>query len=464
VLYDAHTMTPRSTALLLACLIPLAAPAQGLRLSPQLGGSLGAPSATAVPSSVQRQADYIVAIVNAEPVTNNEVRARLVRLEQQLAQQGSPMPPREQLAVQVLERVIAEKAQLQLARETGVRVDEGTVDQAEAQVARQNQLDVPELRRKLVTDGLSLAQFREELRNQIVLSRLREREVENRIKVSDTEVDQFIREQQGQADSAPPQEINLAMILVQVPETATDVQVGALRARAERLLARVKAGEDFAQIARESSDAPDRAGGGVLGLRPVDRYPQLFLDATLRLPAGALSGVVRSPAGFHILKVLEKKQPALPGAVVTQSRARHILLRTGPQLGETAARDRLAAIKRRIEGGEADFAAVARDVSQDGSASEGGDLGWANPGQFVPEFEDALNLLNPGQISPPVVSRFGVHLIQLVERRDNLLGQREQREIARNLLREKKIEDAYVDWAQEVRGRAYVEMREPPSL
>lgn len=455
-------MILRTTALLLACLIPLAAPAQGLRLTPQLGGTFGAPAA-APPSSVQRQADYIVAIVNSEPVTNNEVRARLVRLEQQLAQQGTPMPPREELARQVLERVISEKAQLQLARETGVRADEGTVDQAEASVARQNQLDVPELRRKLVADGLSLAQFREELRNQIVLSRLREREVEGRVKVSDTEVDQFIREQQGQPDAAP-QEINLAMILVQVPETATDVQVGALRARAERLLARAKAGEDFAQMARESSDAPDRASGGVLGLRPIDRYPQLFLDATLNLPAGALSGVVRSPAGFHILKVLEKKQAGLPGAVVTQSRARHILLRTGPQLSETAARDRLATIKRRIEGGEADFAAVARDVSQDGSAREGGDLGWANPGQFVPEFEDALNQLNPGQISPPVVSRFGVHLIQLVERRDNLLGQREQREIARNLLREKKIEEAYVDWARDVRGRAYVEMREAPSL
>ena len=455
-------MILRTTALLLACLIPLVAPAQGLRLTPQLGGTFGAPAA-APPSSVQRQADYIVAIVNSEPVTNNEVRARLVRLEQQLAQQGTPMPPREELARQVLERVISEKAQLQLARETGIRADEGTVDQAEASVARQNQLDVPELRRKLVADGLSLAQFREELRNQIVLSRLREREVETRVKVSDTEVDQFIREQQGQPDAAP-QEINLAMILVQVPETATDVQVGALRARAERLLARVKAGEDFAQIARESSDAPDRASGGVLGLRPIDRYPQLFLDATLNLPAGALSGVVRSPAGFHILKVLEKKQAGLPGAVVTQSRARHILLRTGPQLSETAARDRLAAIKRRIEGGEADFAAVARDVSQDGSAREGGDLGWANPGQFVPEFEDALNQLNPGQISPPVVSRFGVHLIQLVERRDNLLGQREQREIARNLLREKKIEEAYVDWARDVRGRAYVELREAPTL
>ena len=437
------------------------ATAQGLRVTPQLGGSLATPRAPG--PAVQRAADFIVAIVNTEPVTNNEVRARLVRLEQQLAQQGGALPPRSELGKQVLERVISEKAQLQVARESGIRVDEAAVDQAEQAVARQNQVEVAELRRRLATDGIPLTQFRDDLRNQILLARVREREVEPRVKVSDAEVDQFIREQQGAGDASAA-EINLAMVLVAVPENATPQQVSALQARAQGLLERARAGEDFATLARTASDAPDRASGGVLGLRNADRYPDIFVEATKNIRPGGLSGLVRSPAGFHILKVLEKKQAGMPGVSVTQSRARHILLRPGAQLSESAARERLADFKRRVQAGTADFAVLARENSQDGSAREGGDLGWANPGQFVPEFEDAMNELRPGQVSEPVVSRFGVHLIQLVERRETSLGQREQREIARNLVREKKLDEAYTQWAQDVRGRAYVELREPLGL
>jgi len=358
--------------------------------------------------------------------------------------------------------LITERAQLQLARETGVRADEALVDQAEANIARQNRIEVPELRRRLAADGIALTTFREELRNQLVLSRLREREVEPRVRVSDLDAERFLREQQEGSANAP-QDINLAHILVAVPENASEAQVGQLQARAQRVLERVRAGEDFAKLAQEFSDAPGAAtSGGQVGLRPVDRLPPLFVEATQNLPVGGVSSLVRSGAGFHIVKVLERQRTGMPGLNVTQSRARHILLRPTPQQPEAAARAKLADFRRRIQAGQADLAQLARESSEDASARNGGDLGWANPGMFVPEFEETMNSLQPGQIAEPIVSRFGVHLIQLVERRQATLSAREQREVARSVLREKKLDEAYQQWIQDVRGRAYVEYRERP--
>ena len=459
-------MTHHLVALSLASLAlfaPLTSPAQGLRPSVTVGGT-GVLAPVGVPAATGLAADYIVAVVNSEPITNNEVRAALQRLLQQLAQQGRPPAGSNVLAQQVLERLINEKAQLQLARESGIAADDATVDQAEQNIARQNQLTVAELRRRLAQDGGVLSQFRSQLRDQILLTRLREREVEPRARVSDLEVDQFLREQQSNNDPAA-QEINLAQILVSVPDAATPVQIAALQARAQRALTRARAGEDFAVLVREFSDASDNASlanGGVLGLRTVDRYPPLFLEATRNLAVGELSALVRSGAGFHILKVLEKKSVALTALTVTQSRARHILLRVSPQLSESAARDQLNEFKKSVVAGRADFAELARKHSQDGSAAQGGDLGWANPGMFVPEFEAVMNSLAPGQISEPLVSRFGVHLVQLMERRKAALSPQEQRESVRVKLHEKKLDDAYTIWAQDVRGRAYVELREPP--
>lgn len=453
----------------LACalLVPLTAPAQGLRPSPSLGasgpgGGLGGGnlSARSTPSG-PRQADFIVVVVNSEPITNNEVLAKLVRTEQQLAQQGGAVPPRDALARQVLDRMIDEKAQLQLAREAGIKVDDAAVNQAEAAIANQNQLSVTELRRRLNQDGQSVTQFREDLRDQILLTRVRERELEPRAKVTETDIDLFIQEKQG--FDAANSELGLAMVLVAVPENAEPAQVATLKARAEEVARRARAGQDFTALVREFSDAPDRSrNDGNLGVRTVDRFPSIFIDATKGLPKNGVSDPVRSGAGFHVLKVLERRQGSLPGMTVTQSRARHILLRPSAQLTESAATERLADFRRRVVAGQADFATLARENSQDGSAREGGDLGWVSPGQFVPEFEEAMNKLAPGQISQPVVSRFGVHLIQLMERRDTQLSAREQREIVRGLVREKKMEEAYQSWAQDVRGRAYVEFRDPP--
>lgn len=451
----------RKTLLCLAALAALTASAQGLRPSSGAGTGLSGNTPARTTDS-QRQADFIVAVVNSEPITNNEVRARVIRTLQQMAQQGTPAAEADQAVVvrQVLDRLILEKAQLQLAAETGLKMDDTSVDVAELNVARQNQLDVPELRRRMVQDGMAPAQFRAELRNQLILTRLRDREIDARQRISDAEVDQYLRDQKANTDSSAL-ELNLAMVLVAVPENATLERVATLQAKADGLRVQAAAGSDFAVLARSSSDAPDRARGGTLGMRPADRYPDIFVEATRGLDTGGVSAVVRSGAGFHILKVLDKRQGGVATAV-TQQHARHILLRTGPRLTEAGAVERLNDFKRRIQSGQADFAQLAKESSVDGSATQGGDLGWASPGQFVPEFEETLDKLAPGQISDPLVSRFGVHLVQLLERRQAAVTPKEQREIARGIVREKKLDEAYARWLEQVRSRAYVEFREPP--
>ncbi|WBY00077.1 peptidylprolyl isomerase [Ramlibacter tataouinensis] len=448
-------MTSRALVLVLVSAVALSLPAAAqLRVSPQIGS--GTPRAPAGP----RPADHIVAVVNSEPITNNEVRTRLLRFEQQLAQQGAAMPPRNELAKLVLERLISEKAQLQFARESGLRISDAMVDQAEQNFARQNGMDVAQLHRRLAAEGLDPAAFREDLRNQLLLTRLREREVDQRVKVSEQDIDQFLREQAG---GAGPVELNLGHILVALPENAGEPQVREAQAKAQRAHERARSGEDFGKLARELSDAPDAAAGGQMGLRSAERYPTLFVEAVQSLPQGGVSAVLRSGAGFHVLKVLERRKGGLPGAAVTQNHARHILLRPGSQLSEAQARDKLADFKRRIQSGQADFAQLAREHSQDASAQRGGDLGWSSPGMFVPEFEETIDGLAPGQIAEPLVSRFGVHLVQLLERREARLTEREQREMVRNVVREKKLDEAYEQWAQEVRGRAWVDLREPPT-
>lgn len=429
-----------------------------------------APAANSVPSVApaaeaarQREADYIVAIVNTEPVTNNEVRARMARAERQMNERNVPMPPRDELRKEILERLISERAQLQYAREAGLQVDAAALMQAELAIARQNQLSsVEQLHRRIQQEGIALKDFQDDVRNQVLLARLREREIEPKLRITDADVDAFIREQTGGSQGS--QEINLAMILVAVPEGASAEEVARLQARAEEAARRARAGEDFAKLAEEFSDANNRGrDGGVLGLRPVDRYPELFVQGTQRLRVGGIAGPIKSDAGLHILKVLERKQASdLPEVKIPQTRVRHILLLVGPQQSERVAVDRLADFKRRVQSGQARFETLAREYSQDASAREGGDLGWAGPGQFVPEFEQVMNNLDAGQISDPLVSRFGVHLIQVEGRREQILTSAEQRQMARNMLRERKAQEAFETWSKEVRGRAYVEYREPP--
>jgi len=463
-----HAMKHRVLPLALVCLAACAtlAPRAGLaqlRLpsdstAQRLGPTAVLPAAGT--TTGVRQADYIVAVVNSEPITNNEVERRAERVEQQIRSQGGALPPHTALLKDVLERLILEKIQVQLAVQSGIKVDDYAVDQAEQSVARQNGVSVTQMHRQLAAEGITPERFREELRNQLLALRIRERDVESRVRVSDLDVDQYLQEQQQQPGSAPL-ELNLGHILIQVPEDASAQETAQREARAQEVLAKLKAGGDFAALTREYSDAQNKAGGGEMGLRPADRYPELFANATAQADVGAVVGPLRSPAGFHILKVLEKSQGGA-AATVVQSHARHILLRTHEGFSERQAAEQLEELRNRVVRGQADFASLAREYSQDGSAKEGGDLGWASPGRYVPEFEQALDALAPGEISHPVVSRFGVHLIELVGRRQAKLTQREQRDMMRNTVREHKLDKAFANWIEEARARAYVEYRDAP--
>jgi peptidyl-prolyl cis-trans isomerase SurA len=412
-------------------------------------------------TSLVRSADFVVAVVNSEPITNQELQALSLRLQREARAQGLVADPAESKRL-ALDQLINEKAQIQQAIALGIAVDDAAVNQAESTVASNNQISVDALRQRLQQDGMSLASFREQLRNQLLLSRVREREVEARVRITDLEINQFLAEQLQRQAARNPADLNLGMILIAVPENASDEQVARLSERARSVAQRARQGDDFSALVAAFSEAPDRSSnGGIMGLRPLTRYPDLFVQAVDKLPIGGVSEVVRSGAGFHVLKVIQR-QTAPTTLMATQTRARHILLRPSAQLSQTQAVAQLNAIRRDILSGRADFSDVAKRISQDGSAPQGGDLGWASPGMFVPEFEQVMNQLRPGQLAEPLVSRFGVHLIEVTDRRDAPMSDAEQRNLARNTLREGKLDEAYAGWVQEIRGRAFVELREAP--
>ncbi|MBS0301762.1 MAG: peptidylprolyl isomerase, partial [Proteobacteria bacterium] len=368
---------------------PAAAPASAPASAPAQAAA-SAPTAAGAPA----EADYIVAVVNTEPVTNNEVRARVARALREMGERGMVPPPAATLRQQVLERLISERAELQYAREIGLKVDDTMLTQAQLSIARQNGLaSVDELYRRVQQEGIPVKDFVDDVRNQVLLAQLREREIAPRVRVTDAEVDAFIREQTG-ATAAQP-ELNLAMILVEVPEGASAEDVTKLQKRADEVAQKARAGEDFAKLASEYSDANKRGSdGGVLGLHPLDKYPELFVKSTQGVRVGGIAGPVRSPAGFHILKVLERKvNRDLPEVKIPQTHVRQILLKVGPSQSAQVARERLADFKRRIQSGQASFSQLARQYSQDDTAADGGDLGWVTPGQFAPELDQVVGNL-----------------------------------------------------------------------
>lgn len=406
-----------------------------------------------------RVGDYIVAVVNSELVTAYEVEQRVERAREEIRRNGGREPSGAVLRSQVIDMLIDDRVLVTYARDSGAKVDDAELDRAINSVAANNRMSLPELRRRLADEGLEFGRFRNNVRDQILVERVREREVHQRIHVSDSEIDRYLEQQKNTAAAAI--ELNLAQILVPVPENASEAVVAERRARIEAALARVRAGADFATVAREVSEDGNRANGGVIGLRPASRLPDLFVEQARDLKVGEVSSQpFRSSAGFHVLKVIERRDGQ--AVRVQQTRARHILLRTSAQASVEDATRRLLELKRQIESGQRRFEDVAREVSEDTTASTGGDLGWASPGSFVPEFEEAMNRLTPGAISPPVVSRFGVHLIQVIERREVELSAKEMREQARAALREQKFGAAYQEWIKELRARAYIEMRDPP--
>lgn len=406
-----------------------------------------------------RAGDYIVAVVNSELVTAYEVEQRVSRVRDEARRNGAREPAADSLRKQVLDGLIDDRVLVTYARDSGTKVDEAELDRAVSSVAAANRMSLAELRKRLAAEGLEFARFRSNLRDQILVERVREREVQQRIRISDAEIDRFLEQQKGAAAAAV--ELNLAQILVTVPENASDAVVAERKARIDAALARVRAGADFGVVAREVSEDGNRANGGTIGLRPASRLPDLFVEASRGLKVGEVSSEpFRSAAAFHVLKVLERREGQ--AVRVQQTRARHILLRTSAQASVQDAARRLEDLRRQIETGQRRFEDVAREVSEDATAASGGDLGWVSPGGFVPEFEEAMNRLGPGAMSPPVVSRFGVHLIQVIERREVELTPKELREQARTALREQKFDAAYQEWAKDLRARAYIEMREPP--
>lgn len=435
-------------------------PAFGRRALPLL---LALAAWAALPAQAQtkgpRGGDYIVAVVNQELVTNGEIEQRIAQIRENARRAGQSLPPEKELRHQILESLIDERVIVTYARDSGMKVDEPELDRAVESVAGQNQLTVPQLKERLRQQGTDFTRFRNNLRDQILMERVREREVQGRIKISDKEVDDLVAKQHGAAKGDV--QYDIAQILVTVPDGASESVVNERQARAAQAMQRVQSGEDFATVAKQMSEDSNREKGGEIGLRPASRLPDVFVDAVKNLKPGQVAPqLLRSGAGFHLLKLVDRKDTS--AFTVVQTHPRHILLRTSPQLPTDVAAKRLAEYKRDIASGRRRFADLAREYSEDGSAQQGGDLGWVSPGNFVPEFEDAMNKLPIGGISDPVVSRFGVHLIQVLERRETEVDVKQVREQARNVLREQKFEGAYNDWIRELRDRAYVEMREPP--
>ncbi len=436
------------------------APTPAVTPAPAAATPSTAAAKPAASRSTPRLLDRIVAIVNDEVLTYGELDYRIHLAETQLNRSRIAMPPADVLKKQILERLILDRAQIQLAKETGVRVDDGTVNAAIGRMAEQNGLNIQAMRTKVEADGVSFNQFREDMRDEITMMRVRDREVDAKIQISEGEIDNFLQEQSTAAPSMV--EYDVAQILIGVPEIASPEFVERAHRRAEDLYAQIRNGADFARLAAGYSAAPEALQGGDLGWRSLDRLPGLFGEAISKIQPGELAPLVRSPVGFHILKLLGKRDSAstrISNKPVAQTHARHILLRVSDALPEPEVKKRLADLRERILKGGQDFGQLARLYSVDPSSTRGGDLGWVYPGDTVPAFETAMNSLKINEVSEPVQSPFGWHLIQVLERRTEESSIERKRMEARQIIRERKSEEALQEWLRQLRDRTYVEYR-----
>jgi peptidyl-prolyl cis-trans isomerase SurA len=399
--------------------------------------------------------DRIVAVVDQVVITENELADRIKIVTAQLEKQGTQLPPQNVLEKQILERLINDRLQINYANQTGIRVDDAQLDKTIERIAEQNKLQIDEFKQALAAEGISFRKFREDIRNEIMLARLREREVDNRINVTEAEVDNFLTTQSSRNDAQDEYEVS--HILVRAPEEGAPEDLQKLKAKAEQALKQLQGGANFAQVSAAFSDAPKALEGGALGWKTSTQLPALFIDALKPLQKGQLSPILRSPNGFHILKLTDRRGGSSP-LVVEQTHARHILIKLNEVVSESEGKSRMDNLYERLVNG-GNFTEMARQYSEDGSAANGGDLGWVNPGDTVPQFEKVMNALQPGEISQPTRSPFGWHIIQVIERRKQDMTKEAARLKARQEIRARKSEEAYQDWVRELRDRAYVELR-----
>ena len=449
-------------AVLLCAIAASQAHAQGQAKAP--AAAPAKPGAGFVPpaSSGGNVIDSIAVVVNDEVITRNEVAKRVVAIEQRMKAQNAQLPPAADLQRQVLEAMIVERAQFQLAKEMGMRpIDDTQLDRAIVRIAEGQKMTVQEMRNAMEKEGVTFAAFREEIRNEIQMQRLREHEVDNKIQISEAEIDTYLSAEQAAA--ADKVEVNIAQILVRIPENSSPEQIAARKARADEVARQIRTGGDFAKLAGTFSDAPDALSGGAIGWRDPDRLPPVFAQALTAIKPGQITQVIKSTTGFHILKLVDKRSVAAGATdknIVQQNRVRHILLKVTPTMTADQAKRKLAELKERLDNNAAKFEELARLVSNDGSASKGGDLGWLYPGDTIPEFESVVNTLKPGEISGVVETPYGFHLIQLVERKVEDESKEKKRTAARMVIRDRKLAEATEDWQRQVRDRAYVEFRD----
>jgi peptidyl-prolyl cis-trans isomerase SurA len=417
---------------------------------------LAGPSLVSAQSSRSANADRIVAVVNSEAITLLELRSRLAMVERQLRGQNVPLPSTEVLEQQLLERMILDRVQMQFAKESGLQVSDGELDAALGRIAEGNRMGLTDFRTALEKDGVTWPKFREEIRQEMIVARLREREVDNRITISEGEIDNYL--DNANRPGSSEELVQVAHIIVRVPEQADASQLARSRGRIEQAVQQLQRGEDFGRVAASFSDAPDGLAGGVMEARPADRLPGLYADAVGKLKPGEISGILRSPAGFHVVKLLDRRGGTLPNEPLRQTHARHILIRVNEVVSEDDAKHRLDSLKERLDNG-GDFVELARLHSNDLSAAKGGDLGWLYQGDTVPDFERAMDALKIGEVSQPIRSPFGWHLIQVLERRTEDASADRKRLLARQALKARKSDEAYQDWLRQMRDRAYVEVR-----
>ena len=400
--------------------------------------------------------DRIVAIVDKNAITEQELEAKVRTVSDQLTKQGKQLPQERILRKQILERLIVDSIQLQLAAERGIKVNEIQLEKTIERIAEQNQMSVETFKTALANDGVSYNAFREDMRNEITIARLKESEINNRINISEGEVDNYLTTQENSKDGKQ-EEFELSQILIRTPEESSPQDIEAAQIKVEEVLAELNKGESFEKVSASFSDAPNALEGGNMGWRSSSQIPPVFLALLKEMSVGQASKPIRSPNGFHIIKI-NNKRSADSTLIVEQTHARHILTKLNEVVSEQEAKQKMDGLKERLDNG-ADFVELAQQYSEDGSANSGGDLGWVNPGDTVPEFETAMNSLAPEEISEPIRSPFGWHIIQVLERRKQDMTDQAARIQARKEIFSRKVEEAYEDWIHELRDRAFVELR-----